>query len=292
VLEFLMQYQESYILLGLLGAVLLAWRSTSISFIVSLLTLGLALSLGRVNVIAILLLLGFGGIAFLFYQRSIPSFLKAILAILLIILTGLFYLHKAPGFNNWVMISDLKLSADSLPYKLYLNLDKIFAGLFLLLAAGRFAQKSKEWLKSFIVTLEVTLPLAVILMGLALAFQYVRFDFKIPTLLILWAPVNLLFVCMAEEAFFRGFLQEQLRKILGDSIFNMCLAIGIPAFLFGLCHFPGGPLYMIFATIAGAGYGYAYERSGGRIEAAMLTHFMINLIHFIGFSYPALEMAR
>jgi len=39
--------------------------------------------------------------------------------------------------------------------------------------------------------------------------------------------------------------------------------------------------------VAGIGYGWAYRRTG-RIEASILTHFSLNSLHFLLFTYPAL----
>lgn len=47
-------------------------------------------------------------------------------------------------------------------------------------------------------------------------------------------------------------------------------------------------MYVALATVAGAGYGWAYQRAGGRIEASILTHFALNAVHFFFFTYPAL----
>ena len=40
------------------------------------------------------------------------------------------------------------------------------------------------------------------------------------------------------------------------------------------------------ATIAGAGYGWVYWRSGNRIEASILAHFLLNMTHILLFTYP------
>ena len=42
---------------------------------------------------------------------------------------------------------------------------------------------------------------------------------------------------------------------------------------------------VIFAFIAGIGYGYAYQKSW-KIETAILVHFGVNITHFIFFTYP------
>jgi membrane protease YdiL (CAAX protease family) len=57
--------------------------------------------------------------------------------------------------------------------------------------------------------------------------------------------------------------------------------------LFGLAHARGGPGLVVLAALAGLGYAAAYLRSG-RIEGAILTHFALNAVHFVAFTYPAL----
>lgn len=57
------------------------------------------------------------------------------------------------------------------------------------------------------------------------------------------------------------------------------------AMLFGAAHFPGGIDYVLFAVIAGFGYGLAY-RYGGGLLGAILAHFLLNTTHFLLFTYP------
>jgi membrane protease YdiL (CAAX protease family) len=59
------------------------------------------------------------------------------------------------------------------------------------------------------------------------------------------------------------------------------------ALLFGLAHARGGAPLVLLATVAGLFYGAAYLRAR-RIEGAILTHFALNAVHFLAFSYPAL----
>ena len=60
------------------------------------------------------------------------------------------------------------------------------------------------------------------------------------------------------------------------------------AVLFGLAHAAGGPLLVLLAALAGAGYSLAYAATR-RIESAVLAHFVLNAVHFVGFSYPHLQ---
>jgi membrane protease YdiL (CAAX protease family) len=65
------------------------------------------------------------------------------------------------------------------------------------------------------------------------------------------------------------------------------VALGVTAILFGLAHFGGGWQYVCAATVAGLGYGWAYQRTQ-RVEAAMAVHFGNNALHFLLFTYPSL----
>jgi len=116
--------------------------------------------------------------------------------------------------------------------------------------------------------------------------QLIRWDLKWNTDIAVFLAVNLVFTCVAEEAFFRGFFQQKLSQLL-PAQYPPAISIVIVAVLFGLVHLGGGLVYMILATTAGLGYGWIYQRNG-RIEMAILTHATLNLIHFVCFSYPKL----
>jgi membrane protease YdiL (CAAX protease family) len=98
---------------------------------------------------------------------------------------------------------------------------------------------------------------------------------------------NLLITCVTEEAFFRGFLLAGLARGMAGRRYGVAVAVVVSTVLFGLAHAPGGPLLVVFATLAGLGYAAAYLRSG-RIEGAILTHFALNAVHFVAFTYPSL----
>jgi membrane protease YdiL (CAAX protease family) len=62
------------------------------------------------------------------------------------------------------------------------------------------------------------------------------------------------------------------------------IAIGVAAALFGLAHFAGGWGYVLGG---GVGYGVAYRQGG--LQASVLAHFGLNLLHFSLFTYPMLS---
>ena len=124
-------------------------------------------------------------------------------------------------------------------------------------------------------------------MAVVILMGYSSFAPKWTSLFLLFAPINLFFTCLAEEAFFRGFVQHELASIGARRALAAGIALVAAAVLFGLAHFAGGLNYVIAAAIAGLGYGWAFMRDR-RIEAAMLVHFGVNATHFLLFVSPRL----
>jgi membrane protease YdiL (CAAX protease family) len=102
----------------------------------------------------------------------------------------------------------------------------------------------------------------------------------------IWAFNNLALVILVEEALFRGYIQGGLSKRFKSTPNGDSLALVLAALLFGLLHISSGPLWMVLASLAGLGYGFAY-RFGGLL-AAICAHFMLNMVHFFLFTYPML----
>jgi len=222
-----------------------------------------------------------------FSQKKIhPGFRWALNGIF-ILFSLMLMSHVVPGFNNVKLIDAIKFSDDSLPFTMYLNFDKPFVGLFIFLVLG-FGSLSFDITRILKTTLVSLLSSAILLLGLALSFGYIQYDFKLPGETWIWALNNLFLVCAAEEMFFRRYVQGGLSEIFSRYKWGAIASLILAASFFGLAHFKGGLSYVILSTIAGLIYGYAYAKTG-RVEAAILTHFAVNTIHFIFFSYPALN---
>jgi uncharacterized protein len=189
--------------------------------------------------------------------------------------------HWFPGVHNLKLLDAVKFSENSLPFSMYLNIDKAFLGLLLLIFVIRPHESRVlefDWIRVGVIVL---MALMALMIPLTLASGYVEFDPKIPPETWIWMINNLVIVCMAEEAFFRGLIQAQLSRKIG------WYAILPAAIIFGLAHHNGGPAYGALATVAGLFYGAAYHQTR-RIEASILVHFLFNSAHFLLFSYPAL----
>ncbi|EFK1743429.1 CPBP family intramembrane metalloprotease, partial [Escherichia coli] len=102
-----------------------------------------------------------------------------------------------------------------------------------------------------------------------------------------WLPefilANLFFVSLAEESLFRGYIQSRLSEVMSPLV-----ALVVAALLFGLFHYSGGTLLMLFATLSGIVYGLSWMWSG-RLWVATLFHFGLNLCHLLFFTYPLLK---
>jgi uncharacterized protein len=226
----------------------------------------------------------------LYYQRSNVNIrVKVPLYFIAILLSFGLTWHIFPGFHNLKVLNHIHISKDAIPFTLYLNFDIALVGFFILGISHRLITHKKDWLTLF---KQIPLPLGVLIilsMLLAISLGLVHFDPKLPKSLPLWALTNLLGVSVAEEALFRGYILLAIIKIANSQLQlpSFYLAIVIVALLFGLLHYPGGSKYMLLATVAGIGYGWVYAKTQ-RIEAAIITHFSLNLTHFIFFTYPML----
>lgn len=203
-------------------------------------------------------------------------------------LGGGLLVHAVPGFANPIVIDGVRLSADSLPYTKYLNLDKGVLGLLLLgLHAPARARRAPAPGSVVTATWQFAIVAAAV-MALTVAVGYARWDPKLPSWWPLWLGSMVFLTALPEEAVFRHVVQGGLQSWLGDTPRARTAALAASAGLFGLAHLGGGWTYVLLATTAGLGYALVYARTGS-VLAAIATHTGLNLLHFLLFSYPALS---
>ncbi len=244
---------------------------------------------GIVSPLGALWLLLFAGALRLHAQPAIAPRLRMLAVVMIVVGSTAFFVHLLPGFVNPLAIPRQQITPDALPFRLHLNFDKAAAGLLLFALLHERATTLGAWRAVLRATLPVAAATVFTLMALALLAGYVRPDLKFPPVawIFLWA--NLCFTCVAEEALFRGFVQAGLARRWREHRHGALAALAGAAVLFGLAHAAGGPTYVVLSTLAGLGYGAAYLHSGYRLEAAILTHWTVNAVHFVGFTYPALQ---
>ncbi|MEM1207576.1 MAG: CPBP family intramembrane glutamic endopeptidase [Acidobacteriota bacterium] len=207
-------------------------------------------------------------------------------SLVVVALGGALMLHVVPGFAGWLVAPDVRLSPGSQSFSLFLNFDKPLIGLFLLAAGGSLLTTLEGWRRILPWTLGMlAVAIAVVLVGTFL-LGYASWDPKLPALFALWAPRNLLFTCVAEEAYFRLLIQGGLERALGRFRWGARAAWVVASVLFGVAHVGGGWQFVLLATLAGGAYGLAYQRTRA-IEASILVHLGLNSLHFLLFNYPA-----
>ncbi|MYN44659.1 CPBP family intramembrane metalloprotease [Pseudoduganella sp. FT93W] len=225
------------------------------------------------------------------YRHAPQRALRLLGGVLTLVLALALAMHKLPGFVNPVLLKGVLVSPDGLPFTQYANLDKACVGLVLLALVSQRLHNMAQ-LRTALRCFAVLAPATVVtVMAAALASGFVRIDAKLPAYTLQFIVVNLFFTVIAEETFFRGLIQGQLTRWLEQrwpqTRWIGLLAVLVSALLFGAAHLGGGPAYAALAALAGVGYAYAYHATG-RIEAAIATHLLVNAVHFLGFTYPAL----
>ena len=265
------------------------WISTDkrISLVLFSISVIIGLISGGINYLSLASITVFGFLIYLFYQKNFSAPIKVLLFFSILILTVLTFLHKVPGYDNWQAVKDIKLSRNSATFEMWFNFDKPLIAFFLLFFAykpiSRIVQYKEIFNRSFI----FFVPLIIVLFIFGTAVSYVVFDPKLPsfTLILLWMVKMLFFTVIAEEFFFRFFLQNNLtilfKKLKHAEIWGLILT----SMIFGLFHFSGGWAFAFLAFVSGLLYGGVYLKTK-YIESAILLHFLVNLVHFFFFSYP------
>ncbi|WP_374349669.1 lysostaphin resistance A-like protein [Chitinimonas sp.] len=155
---------------------------------------------------------------------------------------------------------------------LSLNADKLFIGISLALilpSPWRWNRACWAWLGLAL----GSLPLLAWLSG----FVHWQPALSWP---VLWFIVGNLPSCIAEDFFFRRFVQDHLHRLgkVGEIL--------LTATLFGLAHLGGGPLFAMLALLAGVYYSAVYRASGNSVWAVTGVHWLVNIARFVLFGLP------
>jgi membrane protease YdiL (CAAX protease family) len=202
---------------------------------------------------------------------------------LFLALAALLFMHALPGFHNLRVIEPAPLSPGAVPFGMYLNLDKPLAAFWVVLALAppMAAARARATLAAAVLACAAAIAAC---LGCALALGVVQWDPKWPQAAPVWLLNNALLVTLAEEALFRGYLQQQLSQRWRGRPWGGAAALAVAAVLFGLAHYAGGWQWVLLATLAGAAYGLAYRYGG--LAAAVLAHLGLNVAHFGLYTYP------
>ncbi len=220
--------------------------------------------------------------------QEVPSFIRMLIGVFTTSLALAFFSHLVPGFKNILFVHGWQASSHSLPMNIYLNFDKGVAALFLLAFLVPLAQTACEWRKVLVAALPWSIFSCIVMIGIAYPLNVVDYDPKLPAISLIWLLIQIFFVAIPEEALYRGFIQKEITIGLNNSAAGI-LAVLLSSLLYGFMHLlviPSLP-YFIMAFISGVLYGAIYQITN-RIEAAIITHLAVNIVHFFFFSYPML----
>ncbi|WP_438465494.1 lysostaphin resistance A-like protein [Marinomonas sp. PE14-40] len=227
----------------------------------------------------IVVLYGVAGLIVAAYGAKTKGIKRLICHVIVIVWALALALHLAPGFNNLQVLNQVQSGVNSSAYTLYLNLDKPLIFFALLLLVPNLLGRVKTMTQMQIRTLAALFS-GVFLLAFLLGL--IQYELSLPNWWLVFAFSNLLLTCVAEEALFRGYIQNLLTRR-----FNPVIGVGIASALFGLAHFAGGPVFILVATLAGILYGLTYFWSG-KLSYAVAVHFAFNLGHLTFFTYPLL----
>lgn len=245
----------------------------------------------HISILGLILLSFYGMLAWISFRSNWHGWTAFIFFIGFLASSVFFFIHQVPGFYNWQLADAMKLGAtDVKPYSMWLNFDKPMIAVFGLLWGVPLCLEWSEFKKMIKITL---LPLIIVLTVIpimSVVMGFVTWDPKWEGELHgVWFVRNLFLVVLAEEVFFRGFIQMKMRKWLQRKrkTNSGFLAVIFGAVLFGMAHIAGGWDYVALSTAAGLLYGWAQYRTG-YIESAIILHIALNTVHFTFFSYPGL----
>jgi uncharacterized protein len=199
--------------------------------------------------------------------------------------------HFLPGFNNWKVASNLCISPGAYPYSLWFNFDKPFIGLFALAFSIPLISSKTELFRVLKMSIPMSIVGILVMVAISLYFNLVKWDPKIPIIIFVWFFDNLIFVSIPEEAFFRGFIQRELYFWFGKTPVAGLGSIFVTSIFFTLLHliWVANLSFLCFVFVASMIYGAIYQVTQS-IEASILCHFGLNLVHFLLFTYPALQV--
>ena len=247
------------------------------------LSLAAAVAAGIVAWAGLLVLALFVGACLTAVRTESPTVVRTVAWGAVLFLAVALAIHEMPWIRNVLVLDSVSVSAAAADYTLYWNYDKGFAGVVLYAVCVQ-PQAPTEWVRATAATGAIALLTLVAVGVAATAAGFVAWDPKWPAILGVWVPANLFLTCVAEETFFRGLLQRHLGSALRGRV-PAPAAVLAAAVAFGVVHLAGGITYVLLATLAGIGYGAAYQLTG-RVEASIFVHFALNLAHLVLFTYP------
>lgn len=233
-------------------------------------------------------LVGVVCLAWFFRKEGLKRWLKTGLFLLLVPLVFWVATYRPAGFSYPLLFS-LPTTGSEVPgHDFFINFAKALAGFLLLyllwpkLRADEFIARVRYQFALALIAPALLVAVAIPALGLALQPKPVG-------LMLLFAAVNLLVICVAEEAFMRFLFQHNICNAIAtvtanrwiQELVTLVLVTGIfVAIHAGL----SGAAIWVYA-LAGFLYGLSYTLSKN-ICYPIMIHFFVNQIHFSFLTYP------
>ncbi len=146
----------------------------------------------------------------------------------------------------------------------------IALGLAILLPAPlRWTRTASGWLLAGLIVVPV----------LAIVLEVKHFHPALKVAL-LWFALNNIVTVVAEDFYFRRFVQDHL-KGMGTPI-----EVLVTGALFGLAHFKAGHMFMLLAAVAGVIYSATYRSTGNSVWAVSVVQLSVNVLGALLFGIP------
>ncbi len=172
--------------------------------------------------------------------------------------------------------------------KFAIGLEIPVIGLLPLAFSVPLARTRKDWISALNGLLIGCMGIAILALFATLSGA-TKWNFTLPTFAGVRILSNFFLTAIPEEGFYRGFVQSVLCKYFKNVRFGKLLALLLTSILFTAAHVYWSPnlSVLIFVFLASLLYGGVYMLSG-KIESAILCHFLLNFIHMTFFSYHAM----
>lgn len=188
-----------------------------------------------------------------------------------------------PGFSHHLVFKDRVLTPGATPFTLRIEGSKIvFSSLVLSFSRNEYQMLRDDLTNLPAISVGLLGITSLLIVGMLAGG--IRWEPKKISFPGMWVFANLACTSLSEEIVFRFFLQGGLSRLIGIQHAGVTSLV-IASVIFGLCHFRGGGLLIVFSFIAGICYGSIFILSESVLLCA-LVHFLLNTIHLYFFTYP------
>lgn len=233
-------------------------------------------------------LVGVACFAWFFRKEELNRWIKVGLFLLLVPLAFWVASYEPEGFAYPLMFSLAGDAEEAAHYQLSVDFAKGIAG-FLLLYLLWTKRRFNEFVASSWVSASLLLLAPLVIISVAIPVLGLQWQPKLLKPILLFAAVNLLITCVAEEVFMRFLFQQNLRNAIASFTAHRALQEIIPlllvTFVFVVIHSGISGVAVWVYALAGFLYGLSYTLSKN-ILYPIAIHFLVNQIHFSFLTYP------